>query len=223
MTPLIQEAVKLAPEPESAMWFDVGQMVNIEQDQKVPADILINLPFNRTGLAGLDPAGNKFTLWLTKGNGSITVAGAVINSKKFIEPYAYVLNDQQDGWKIYRKNKVDSNLEEIKPIHRMLLACMIKLNKASTGFRATPQNTFINKKRQAKGKPALTFDWHTVEITPPQEKAPYQGGTHASPRLHDRRGHWRYIKKSNKQVWVLPCKVGDASKGVVFKDYKVTQ
>jgi hypothetical protein len=104
----------------------------------------------------------------------------------------------------------------------MLLACMVKLNKASNGYRATPQNTFINKKRKAKGKSALTFDWHTVEITPPQEKTPHQGGTHASPRLHDRRGHWRYIKKSNKQVWVLPCKVGDASKGVVFKDYKVT-
>jgi hypothetical protein len=41
--------------------------------------------------------------------------------------------------------------------------------------------------------------------------------------LHDRRGHWRYIKKSNKQVWVLPCKIGDASKGAVFKDYKVMQ
>lgn len=223
MTPLIQEAVKLAPEPESAMWFDLGQMENVKQNEKVPAEILTNLPFNRTGLAGVDTYGSKFTLWLTKGDKSITVAGAVIDSKKFIEPYAYILNDQNDGWKIYRKNKGQADLEEIKPIHRMLLACMVKLNKASNGYRATPQNTFINKKRKAKGKSALTFDWHTVEITPPQEKTPHQGGTHASPRLHDRRGHWRYIKKTQKQVWVQQCKVGDASKGVIFKDYKVTQ
>ncbi len=26
MTPLIQKAVRMAPEPETAMWFDVGQI-----------------------------------------------------------------------------------------------------------------------------------------------------------------------------------------------------
>ena len=30
MTPLIREMVTLSPEPESAMWFDVGQSQRIE-------------------------------------------------------------------------------------------------------------------------------------------------------------------------------------------------
>ena len=36
MTPLICEAVKLAPEPETALWFDVGMMEPIF-DKHVPA------------------------------------------------------------------------------------------------------------------------------------------------------------------------------------------
>ena len=38
--------------------------------------------------------------------------------------------------------------------------------------------------------------------------------------VHDRRGHWRTYP-SGKRGWVKACKVGDASKGVVFKDYEV--
>ena len=37
---------------------------------------------------------------------------------------------------------------------------------------------------------------------------------------HDRRGHWRK-HPSGKIIWVKPCKVGDATKGVIFKDYKI--
>lgn len=46
-----------------------------------------------------------------------------------------------------------------------------------------------------------------------------QGGTHATPRRHQCRGHWRNCK-SGKRVWVKDCWKGDASKGTVFKDYK---
>ena len=56
MTPLIRKAVTLAPEPETAMWFDVGQMDATEK-LKVPAEIIMNLPFRRTGIVGLDTAG----------------------------------------------------------------------------------------------------------------------------------------------------------------------
>ncbi len=83
------------------------------------------------------------------------------------------------------------------------------------------RDTFLNRKRKEKGKPAISFDWHTVEIKPwVSDKSEPQGGTHASPRLHDRRGHWRTIK-TGKQVWVKACKVGDASRGIVFKDYRM--
>jgi len=47
-----------------------------------------------------------------------------------------------------------------------------------------------------------------------------RGGTHASPRFHQRRGHWRHLE-SGKKVWIGPMAVGDKAHGEVIKDYKV--
>jgi len=47
-----------------------------------------------------------------------------------------------------------------------------------------------------------------------------RGGTHASPRFHTRRGHWRHLE-TGKKVWIGPMEVGDKADGEVIKDYKV--
>jgi hypothetical protein len=46
------------------------------------------------------------------------------------------------------------------------------------------------------------------------------GGTHASPRWHIRRGHWRTLP-GGKRTFVREAKVGDPAKGGVVKDYVV--
>jgi hypothetical protein len=48
-----------------------------------------------------------------------------------------------------------------------------------------------------------------------------QGGTHASPRWHVRRGHWRTLS-DGQRVFVRECEVGDIARGGVIKDYRVT-
>ena len=217
MTPLVCKAVKFAPEPETALWFDVGQMESA-LDTKVPAEFLMNLPSKRTGIVGLDTQGKDFALWLTKANDSVTVGGCSMwHGGKYFTPYAYV--STSDGFRIYQKNEQIS-LEDVKPVHRMVLAVLIKLAKHSQGYCPTPKRTFINQKRQLKGKSAISFDWHTVEIEPPKLKNDHQGGTHASPRRHQVRGHWRTYK-SGKRGWVNECWKGDATKGTVFKDYQI--
>lgn len=221
MTPLVQKVVKFAPNPEDITWFDVGQMDAVEST-KVPAEFLTNLPFKKTGFVGLDTSGKDFALWLYKGDlgESITVGGLSMWHKKYFPPYAYVL---QDGtFKIYRKQNEEISIDDVKPIHRMILAVLLKLDKPNIGYRATPQRSFINQKRKAKGKSALSFDWHTVEIEPPKDKNDSQGGTHATPRRHQVRGHWRTYK-SGKRGWVRECWKGDASKGIIFKDYKIKE
>ena len=219
MTPLVCKAVKFAPEPETALWFDVGQM-NTTPAMKVPADSLMNLPSKRTGIVGLDTGGKDFALWLTKGDGSVAVGGCSMwHGGKYFAPYAYIVTP--DGFKVYRKGE-EITLEDIKPVHRMVLAVVTKLAMQSEGYKPTPQRTFINQKRQSKGKPALTFDWHTVVIEPPKQKNDPQGGTHATPRRHQVRGHWRTYK-SGKRGWVSECWKGDANKGTVFKDYQLKE
>lgn len=66
------------------------------------------------------------------------------------------------------------------------------------------------------------FDFWELDLTKPKyEKRVHLGGTHASPREHTRRGHWRTCK-SGKRVWVRSCVCGDPKKGRISKDYRLT-
>jgi len=88
---------------------------------------------------------------------------------------------------------------------------------APLAYRGTPR-----RGRNPSKKLKRLFDWTTVTVRPPAvapKKGP-QGGTHASPRQHDRRGHMRTYK-SGKQVWIKQMRVGKAKDGMVFHDYKV--
>lgn len=216
MTPLIQKAVRMAPEPETAMWFDMGQMERWPGGQ-VAYDIVLNLPFPRTGIVGLDQDGKDFAIWMSQGTDNVAVGGASMWHGKYMEPFAYIKTDE--GLRFYKKDKTITQ-DDVRPIWLIICAVLLKLAEQSqTAYKPIPTNSFVNRKRAAKGKSPISFDWHTVEIGPKQAKNAPQGGTHASPRLHDRRGHWRNCH--GKQVWVKACKVGDASRGVVFKNYKV--
>ena len=219
MTPLIQKAVRMAPEPETAMWFDVGQMERWPGG-RVPHDVVLNLPFQRIGIVGYDQNGMDFALWLSQGNDNVAVGGASMFHGKYMEPFAYIKTDE--GLRFYKKEKTITDAD-VRPVWLIICAVLLKLaDQSAVAYQPVPQDTFLNRKRKAKGKPPVLFDWHTVEIGPKAVKAEPQGGTHASPRLHDRRGHWRTCA-NGKQVWVKACKVGDAAKGVVFKDYRLAE
>jgi hypothetical protein len=85
----------------------------------------------------------------------------------------------------------------------------------------TPDEVLVNKKRISKGKkPLIEFRMITVDGRK-SELSSTPHGTHASPRLHWRRGHWRTMKKSGKKVWVDPMLVGDEKNGKIIKDYAV--
>jgi hypothetical protein len=81
------------------------------------------------------------------------------------------------------------------------------------------KETFTNRRKIEQGK-SPTYDWTTIWIEPAKPRSGGKGGTHASPRLHDRRGHLRRLA-NGKNVWVKSCKVGDASKGAIFHDYAI--
>ena len=216
MTPLIREMVAHSPEPTSFMWFDAGKL-DWTDHVRVPVEIIMNLPFKRTAICAIDRHGTKLAMCLIGGQDSVTVAGFNINPLNLFKPFVYM--NTSEGLKYYMKDK-EITWDFIKPAFRMVVAGLLRIHEQSTGYQPVAAKSFINQKRAAKGRPPLTFDWHTVTIEPPSPKSEPQGGTHASPRLHDRRGHWRKMK-SGKTIWVRECKVGDASKGVVFKDYVI--
>jgi hypothetical protein len=78
-------------------------------------------------------------------------------------------------------------------------------------YRATGKAN--NAKRIKRGQ-APVFSWNMITLQRREiMKAEHQGGTHASPCLHERCGHWRTYKKSGKKVWIKPTMVGSIENG----------
>ena len=78
-----------------------------------------------------------------------------------------------------------------------------------------------NAKRRKKGKTQF-WEWKTIELksTRTLPSAPL-GGTHASPKPHERMGHWRAYK-SGKRIFVKPHIVNKhkiPEEGYIFHDY----
>lgn len=75
----------------------------------------------------------------------------------------------------------------------------------------------LTKARAKRGKAPL-FSYWTLQLDGKSERGENQGGTHASPRVHLRRGHPRQ-HAPGKWTWVQPHAVGNKASGVVHKDY----
>ena len=223
MTPLIREMVGYTPEAETFMWFDLGKLPTEEVRFLVDGEVLTHIPFHKVIVCCIDSDGDKCMLTLIGGNGSVAAVGFVLSpdSYRMVNAFAYV--DTPEGLRLLPVNEGDAPPSR-EQCYSVL--CTIKHfldllgQKAVEAHQPKPKRSLINDKRKAKNKFPSMFDWHTVVLQPAESKGAALGGHHASPRQHERRGHWRK-HPSGRQVWVKSCKVGDASKGVIFKDYKV--
>lgn len=77
--------------------------------------------------------------------------------------------------------------------------------------------THLQKARSRDDKPPL-YEFKVVELSLTDTIRRPPIGSHASPMLHWRRGHYRRLSADNI-VPVAPCLVGDAANGIVDKDY----
>jgi hypothetical protein len=101
---------------------------------------------------------------------------------------------------------------------------MMTLNPAATQAYVsipTEEDVAVNKKRLRKGKrPLIEFKLITIDGKKKDPIPVMPTGTHASPRQHWRRGHWRQYS-SGKTVFINPMLVGDEKNGKIIKDYAV--
>ena len=77
-------------------------------------------------------------------------------------------------------------------------------------------------KRQQFARPGVSgWIYRLLDIGPAlARQRSRSNGTHASPRWHIRRGHWRMLPGGRK-TFVRECEVGDVATGGVVKDYRV--
>lgn len=219
MTPLVREMVALAPGMAEQMhWFDAsglqsGHLVNLDSVNDNP------LPYDHCAVCGFD-GDAKWLVLLRQVENVVAVSGWSLHANRYEKHPMFTYSRSEDGVQLHRLDGVSQDTETIRGLLATIGGWLLSITPQTQAYTPKARPSLINSKRRAKGKPPALFDWHTVTIGPRPEPSPPKGGTHASPRAHDRRGHWRK-HPSGKQVWVKACKVGDASKGSVFKDYKV--
>lgn len=80
--------------------------------------------------------------------------------------------------------------------------------------------TKLNAARAKLGRLPL-YDYHVVSLAGRHKKPDFDGGgTHKSPRLHFRRGHWRHYNAHKS--WIRWTLVGNPSLGYIDKHYKLS-
>lgn len=226
MTPVIRDWVSLVDEPTALQWFDISDAVrSFNSPESIPLDgrppfprCMVVARFIRQGkvhdaallVAGEDPEeGICLTAW-------VGVAGKMPRS---VPGLMYVV---EDGQVLYGALDDDQQptQRDIESMLGFLAHFYRALKQATPTYIPSVKPGFISQKRIAKGKPPL-YEWRTVVIQPYTATRSEPKGTHASPRLHDRRGHERRLP-NGKIVWVKPCKVGNAALGTIWHDYKTT-
>lgn len=220
MTPLIQEFV--AYNPEDAInhhWFDMTPVYRHEQT--ISGEVLSRpLPYPRTALV-CAYEDKKVLLFIFRSGETTGVAGVQFDGKRYgdLPGFIYVVDDEGIKVKHSDETPFDYRRSHATRVLAFIAAFLESLEKTSaTGYQPVKRDNWAKKIRQGK---VPTYDWKTVIVEPSKPKNPSLGGTHASPRWHERRGHWRTIKKTGKKVWVKNCEVGDKSLGAVFHDYEV--
>jgi hypothetical protein len=242
MTPLIAEMVNVVPPDIVAdmVWFDIHEAWNEKReafthDRSIVA-LQNPLPFHKCAIVGITEHDDKFVLMALdavrpEAKDSDTFGLAVSGFIKrggtwrilppfFCDPRG---DDtfKKDGLTIHfedGRNEQDENALHAARSCLVAISFWLELLNAEKIPVYTPIKKSSHAKRIRQGKKPM-FDWHTVVLEPRSVKSEYLGGTHSSPRLHDVRGHW--VVRGNKKFWRKPHKRGDASKGVIFHDYKL--
>jgi hypothetical protein len=237
MTPNIQKAVTLHPERAADYtWFDLEDLFELKEFEHSEVAKIIQqpMPFDKCGVAGTELDGIFFSLLITRGTegefeGALLVETALMYPEMknkviygppfWIRPELSVGDDLELSF-VNSKDAAKDTAVGMYKVSSVLAAVFIDaVSKQDSQYPMyAPEPKSNNAKRLRQGKPPL-FSWHTVLIEPTKQKFPHQGGTHATPRQHDVRGHW--VNRNGKRFWRKPHKRGDASLGIVFHDYKI--
>lgn len=202
---------------ENYHWFDIGELGNDLEVIDGGDPIASRLPFSKCAMAYTE-GGDPGVFIMTEIGDGIRIAGLASNKAQWFEIIPLTIYHTDQGY--FGEGEGATN-DQIRAMLVNLAYCMRRIDAGISASVITPSKSHINATRKAKGKGPLKYDWRTVIIEPrPAQTKIASNGTHASPRQHDRRGHWRNCK-NGKRVFVKQCTVGDASKGNVFKDYMV--
>lgn len=215
----------LNAEARDAVCFDMGDVDRVPKLAIIPA--LLRMPYPVTWLEGQNRDGLLGLLACEVGDGVLNVA--VLNKRlglawQLVCVVEVFTDDSEDlrcrGLAMVAGSDVENDAALNYAAHaaNLMARFVMALNCVNTKRVEHPAPKFMNQKRAAKGKQPLFSFWTLHLPGPAANDAPPLGGTHASPRLHLRRGHIRQYAPG-KYTWVEACVVGNKQAGMVAKDY----
>lgn len=231
-TQLVRDTIKVATEhgtdPTEIYWFDATGCLKEETEFSQDHLHLNRPPFQKCMVCwqGTSDTHGLMTAWLYL-SGDDPEEGIIVRvwrkppGSKFALaniPIVYFVQDGLVHYKALNEKEVIKQ-EDAEMILGFIGAWYESMSRRVDAYIPSVQKTFTNRRKIAQGKVPI-YEWRTVTIEPTKPRQESQGGTHASPRQHDRRGHLRRLA-SGKTVWVRHCKVGHPNKGVIYHDYKV--
>jgi hypothetical protein len=222
MTPLIKEMVKVVLDadldPTQMQWFDMSESLKEWVEFSQRKYLLHPAPYKNMMLCGRLKQQGTFMLSVLTEQKTAIVTGWILRPTGYDQIGSFLIAEHNGEPKT---GEVDG---PINPQNQSTMCAILAMFYASLDTRVqayVPTPHKANVSRAKRGLKPL-YDWRTIVIEPSQVKQKPQGGTHASPRRHQARGHWRTYQ-SGKRGWVRECFRGDASKGAVFKDYQIKE
>ena len=211
----------------NAVCFDMGDVEGVPDLKIIPE--LLRMPYSVTWLEGQNRDGSLGLLACEIGDGVLHVA--VLNKRlrlawQLVCVVEVFTDDTGDlrcrGLAMVSgsDSKNDAALNYAAHAAHLMARFVMALNCVNTKRVEHPAPKFMNQKRTAKGKQPL-FSFWTLHLPGLSAiNGPALAGTHASPRLHLRRGHIRQYAPG-KYTWVDACVVGNKQAGMVAKDYAI--
>lgn len=211
----------LIREAMSAVCFDVGDTFGVPQLKIIPE--LFRLPYPVTWIEGKSIDGIVAVL--------ATETGERQHNLAFLEKRlglawqwvgvaeVAVKDDDVIITDVRAVPETPGSHSHMGHVTKSVVGCfLMALNCTNTIREEHPAPKFMNSQRTKKGKQPL-FSYWTLRL-PGNSASGNAGGTHASPRVHLRRGHVRQYAPE-KYTWVEACVVGKKEAGMVDKDYAV--
>lgn len=202
-----------------AISFDAGE-ANDYCDLTI-IDELVRLPYECCWIEmhrQLDDGPVVFGMMATEDGGRIEAQVWIRRSPLWIYEFTFFVEHATQKCKAFHvQPDLAGVANHIVSLFRAFLSAMNCTNVRRVEHKPDAK---LQKARAKRGKQPL-FSYWTLELDLTRaESSESQGGTHALPRLHLRRGHPRQYAPG-KWTWVQPCAVGNKKAGMVHKDYAV--
>ena len=223
---IMRAVISSGADPTDMQWFDLSKAYSGEKSVSIQYLATHRPPFEKSLVVyGGSSKNHPYYEVMMLVAGTDPEEGIVVDISKgtpgnfnTFPPLVYAVDDGQ-----VRYGPADENHEVPHDVAKLMLSLVAmwfaSMDTGCDSYKPEVAPTFTNRRKIAQGK-MPTYDWRTVFVKTAAERSEHKGGTHASPRLHDRRGHLRRLR-SGKNVWVKPHKVGDAKLGTIFHDYQI--